>query len=348
LALPVAVSPQEPTMGSRIILFSKWVLPALLMGCACLNLQAQEFTALLGATRPDDSSHSSYSYQAEYRQVFFRNLSASASYINEGHFPGHHRDGEAIEVWGRLPSPHSHVSFDLGVGAYYYYDTQVAAGGGSLDVHGTAPIYSASVTGYFSERAFYRATINHIGPNGEPKTNTAVLGVGVWFGRDHRPTPGDLGDSPSDRDFMPEHEVTVYAGQSVVNTFLSPTGRAYAMEYRHSFYRHIDWTVSMIYEGNPEIVRRSGLAAQGWAVNEFFNDRFTAGIGFGPYFYIDSKHPSDQGTTNPPKVAGLGSLSLSERLSHHWMVRLVCNRVGSNYNRDADIILLGLGYRWAS
>jgi hypothetical protein len=246
-----------------------------------------------------------------------------------------------------LPFDNNRFVFSLGAGAFYYYDTQSLPGGGSADVHGTAPIYSGSFTAYLSNRLFCRGIVNHISPNGDVKMNTVAVGIGVWLGQDKRPTPGEMGDTPSERDYHPEHEVTVYAGQSVVNTFLSQKGRAYAMEYRQSFYRHFDWTTSLIYEGNPEIVRRSGLATQAWAVNSFFGDKMMVGIGVGPYFYIDSKHPSDQGATNPPKIAMLGSLSLAERLSRHWMMRLVMNRVTSNYNRDADIYLLGLGYRWS-
>jgi hypothetical protein len=133
----------------------------------------------------------------------------------------------------------------------------------------------------------------------------------------------------------------------VVNTFFSPSGRAYALEYRRGFARHIDGTASLIYEGNPLIVRRSGFATQGWAVNSFFADRVTIGIGFGPYVYIDSKHPAAAGSRTPAAIAGLGSLSITQRFTEHLLARLLFDRVMSNYNRDADVFLLGLGYRWA-
>jgi hypothetical protein len=35
------------------------------------------------------------------------------------------------------------------------------------------------------------------------------------------------------------------------------------------------------------------------------------------------------------------------RLSEHWIIRAVFDRVTSSYNRDSDIFLVGLGYRWA-
>ena len=324
----------------------RWLLSAMLMAFACLGLNGQEVTVSKGWMHTDEGGHSTFTYQVDYAQDFYRTLTVSVAYINEGHVPGHHRDGSALEVWARLPFDHNRFSVALGAGGYYYDDTQMLPGGGSADVHGTAPILSVTGTGYLSDRWFYRAVLNHISPAGEMKTNTAALGVGFWFGHDQKPIQGELGDTPSERAYLTEHEFTVFGGQSVVNTFFSPQGRAYAMEYRRGLDRHIDWTASLIYEGNPLIVRRSGLATQGWAVNAFFNDRITVGIGFGPYFFIDKKHPVAAGERDPARVAGLGSLSVSERLAEHWMVRLVFNRVMSNYDRDADIFLLGLGYRW--
>ena len=39
-------------------------------------------------------------------------------------------------------------------------------------------------------------------------------------------------------------------------------------------------------------------------------------------------------------------LTFSVRLSERWVLRTVFDRVTTNYNRDSDIFLVGLGYRW--
>jgi hypothetical protein len=49
---------------------------------------------------------------------------------------------------------------------------------------------------------------------------------------------------------------------------------------------------------------------------------------------------------NPAAIAPLASLTFSVRLSEQWTVRTVFDRVTTSYNRDSDIFLLGLGYRW--
>ena len=147
------------------------------------------------------------------------------------------------------------------------------------------------------------------------------------------------------QDYVTGNELTAFGGQSVVNTFLSEKARAYALEYRSGIMPHLDWTATALYEGDPEIVRRNGLASQLWAVNTFFNDRVSVGIGAGPYLYIDKKHPVT-GDKIPAAIAPLVSLTAAEKIYDHWVVRLTWDRVVTTYNRDSDIFLLGLGYCW--
>jgi hypothetical protein len=314
--------------------------------CAGLKLQAQELTFLGGLMSKSNFGQTSFTWQVDYRQDFCRNFAASIAYINEGHVSRHHRDGTAWEAWGRLPLFQDRVSLSLGLGAYYFYDTQPLPGGDTANVHGTAPIYSLSATGYLSNRWFYRLMLNRISPAKELNVNTLTVGAGFWFGQDRKPTSGKLGDAPTEHAYVTENELTVFGGQSVVNTFFSQTARAYAAEYRRGVFPHVDWTASAIYEGDPEIIRRSGVATQLWFVNTFFNDRITVGGGLGPYIYLDHKHPANADQKNPAAIAPLASLTFSVRLSEHWIMRMVFDRVTSSYNRDADIFLLGLGYRW--
>jgi hypothetical protein len=318
----------------------------LLLGCAGLGLPAQELSLLGGVMKASGVKETSYSYHLDYRQDFYRNLAASITYVNEGHIPGHHRDGYAVEAWGLLTTPHDHFSVSIGLGAYFFYDTQVLTAGGSADVHGTAPIFSVAGTGFLSHRVFYRVRLDRVLPAHEMKVTNAVVGVGFWFGQNEKPTQGGLGHAKDEQASMSKNELTVFAGQSVVNTFLSESAWAYALEYRRGIIKHVDWTATLIYEGNPQIVRRSGVAAQAWAVNHFFHDRVSVGIGFGPYVYIDRKHPEAASRINPAAIAPMASLSITERLSDQFHLRLLVDRVSSSYNRDADIMLLGLGCRW--
>ena len=80
-----------------------WKLAALFLLCASLKIEAQELTLLGGIIPKTNAQGSSYTWQVDYRQDFFRNFAGSIAYINEGHVPGHHRDGTAWEAWALFP-----------------------------------------------------------------------------------------------------------------------------------------------------------------------------------------------------------------------------------------------------
>ena len=319
-------------------------LPFLCLLCVSPWVRGQELTFLSGNMKAGTAG-SSYTWEIDYRQNFYENLAASFSYINEGHVPGHHRDGDALELWGSLPFDHGRVTVSLGGGAYYYYDTQVSPLGGSADVHGTSLIYSAAVTAYFSDRWFGRLMVNRIAPTHQIQSTTAALGIGFWFGRDTKPVPGKLGDAPAMKEYVTENELTLFGGQSVVNTFFSEKALAYALDYRRGLAAHLDWTITAIYEGDPQIIRRNGLASQLWAVNTFFDEKVFVGAGLGPYIFIDHRHPAS-GQKFGAAVAPIFSITAGRQLSDHWVARITWDRIITSNSRDADIFLVGLGYRW--
>jgi len=295
---------------------------------------------------------SSFSWDLDYSQHFSKYLSGSIGWVNEGHIAGHHRDGTVAQLWLDSRWLDDRLILAVGAGEYYYFDTVPLGNHDSADLHGNGPIYSFSATAYVTDRIFARFLINRINPSSDFHSNTALLGVGYWFGQDKRPTPGKLGGSPTEARFVTGNELTFYTGRSVVNTFESEHGEAYAAEYRRGLSRHLDGTVSYIYEGDPKITRRSGLGVQVWPVNTFFNGRISVGLGLGVYVYIDNKHPTPRrqlgvgASVNTPALAPLVSPTFAVRLSEQWIARFTWHRVVTNYNRDSDVFLLGFGYRW--
>jgi hypothetical protein len=326
-----------------------WCAVALL-GVA--RLGAQELSFLAGGAGTPNLRTSSFSWDLDYKQHLYKNLSASVTWINEGHITGHHRDGTAGQIWLDVPLDDGRYSLSAGVGGYYYFDTVPDGVGGSLDLHGSAPIYSLSATAYVTHRWFARFQINRINPHNDFHSNTALLGVGYWFGQEKHPTAGKLGATPEEAKFVSGNEVTVYAGRSVVNAFYSEHGLAYAADYRRGLSRHLDGTISYIYEGDPKITRRSGLGLQLWPTNTFFDGRVTIGMGFGVYVYVDNKHLGTTrqlpvgGTFNTPAFAPLISPTFSYAFSDSWLARFTWHRVVTNYDRDSDVFLVGMGYRW--
>lgn len=315
-------------------------------------LRAQEFSLLAGRMfTPDLTAHnSSYAWQIDYRHGIYRNLEASIAWINEGHVRGHHRDGNAFELWYRLPLFSNILRLSAGVGPYYFYDTQPLPGSdnGSLDVHGVAPIFSLSAAGVLRGRWFWRVMLNRINPTTDIQTNTILAGMGVWLGAQPSLPQKNLPNLlhwAENRVGGNRRELTVFGGWSVVNTLLSQHALAGAVEYRWSVAPTIDATVSYLYEGNPHIIRRSGVALQLWPLTKSFGDRFELGIGVGAYVYIDRRQPLPTGQKSSAAVAGIVSPTMSYRFGHGWFLRVIWDRVISDYNRDADVWLVGLGHR---
>src|SRR5437868_5179203 len=127
---------------------------------ALTQVHAQELTVLAGTMHSDPGS--SYTFEVDYRQNFIRYFAGSVSYINEGHVVGHHRDGTAFELLGRLPFNNDRYEISVGVGPYFFYDTRPLLNGDTENIHGTAPIFTLSGTAYLSNRWYVRALFNRI------------------------------------------------------------------------------------------------------------------------------------------------------------------------------------------
>ncbi|OYV00820.1 MAG: hypothetical protein CFE26_23560, partial [Verrucomicrobiales bacterium VVV1] len=87
------------SMNRRFLRSSPWcvVLLLVLLGVG-LRLPAQELSFVGGVMNTANFAESSYTWQVDYRQNLYRNFAASIAYINEGHVPGHHRDGTAWQA----------------------------------------------------------------------------------------------------------------------------------------------------------------------------------------------------------------------------------------------------------
>lgn len=288
------------------------------------------------------AGETSYAWAVDFRHDLGRHLAWSASWLNEGHTATHHRDGFAGEIWGNVLTS-DHLTFSLGAGAYRYFDTQLRPAGDTVNLHGWTPIYSISATYYTDSRWFLRATANRVVRASDLATNTVLIGAGRELGKKVRDLPRGLWDTQ-----RTALELTAFAGKTIVNTGASEDAFATAVEFRDGLARNIDWTFSWINEGDPQIVRRNGLASQLWFVDEYFGRRFSLGFGIGAYWYFDQRNLPSSGKQSDRAFAGLFSPTFSVRFAPHWLARLTWNRVLSDYNRDADVILAGIGYRWGN
>ena len=318
------------------ILFMAFLLPP-------LPSLASEISVLAGGTEGIDARDGSYAWQTAFRYNFLRNVSASLSWINEGHLEEHKRDGFAVQGWGRVPLLENRLSIGIGAGIYNYFDTLQLPGGDHKNIHGWAPVYSFTATYYTKRPWFVQVAVNHIHPGGDFSSNTYLAGVGyrLWKEAD-APFVGVPGDPAR----TTSYEVMPFLGQVVVNHPGNEQGIGSGVEFRMGIDKYLDWTVTWLNEDVPGTLDRIGLGTQIWLVDAFLARRITLGFGAGLYSFVDFEPPPDSGKSRKLDFAGLLTVTTSYRFSDRWFTRFNWNRVMSNDSRDTDIFVLGLGYRW--
>ena len=213
-----------------------FVIALVLCGPWVSRLLAQEITVAGGMTRDSDIHDNSYAWAIEYLQGLNEYTAFSVAWVNEGHFPYHHRDGNAFQYWGRLNVLDRRLSLALGAGPYRFFDTTAAAHGGTWsDTHGWGAIESASATWYFKSRWMVQGRVNWIQARHNFDSWSATVGVGYQLSPP--PSQGPLPRPPHQADWTTRNEVTLLAGQTVVNSFQSPSSLASSFEYRRGIGR---------------------------------------------------------------------------------------------------------------
>jgi hypothetical protein len=301
---------------------------------------AQELTLSAGATRTDEPAANTYGWVITYSHELSPHFFASLSYQNEGHVPGHHRDGHAAQLWARAPLG-DRWSIAGGVGPYRYFDTTVAeAGGRYSDAHGWGFISSVALLWESPQKPwFYQLRVDRISTASSLDSTAFMFGVGYRLPQDGIHFLRDLS---TEGVRLPRNELSLLAGQTIVNSLESETSRvAGSVEYRHAFGQYLRGTVAWMDEGDARLIRRNGIVTQLWLEPTFDDARYTLGAGLGTYLAVD-QYRDDKGSF----ASGIVTLTASHRLGQRWVARFSWNRIVTKYDRDTDIILLGVGYRF--
>ncbi|HZZ10061.1 MAG TPA: hypothetical protein VFE79_05175 [Paraburkholderia sp.] len=307
------------------------------------SASAQEFSLLTGPLVSDSAN--SYSWEANYREGLGRYAAWSFSWLNEGHIPDHHRDGQAVQIWGRLPLWNDRLELSAGVGPYRYFDTTEASAGGEYsNTHGWGALWSVRAAYYFDRRWIAQMQLNHAQVFGGPDTTALLFGVGYELEGNDEPGPRQRG-IPRTRN-VTQNEITAMFGATILNSTESESAAAAGLEYRRGLGRYVDVSASYLHENGHIQSRRDGVAAQLWATRAFFNDRLTLSAGIGPYVSITQNDDLPENRTGDGRVSGLVSVSASYRLGEHWLTRVTWNRVVTRYDRDTDVIVAGVGWRF--
>ena len=321
-----------------------------LLAVTVSSVRGEEFNLLGGVIRNSETNDSSYSWQVEYLEKLNKYLAASLSYLNEGHVPSHHRDGHAVSLWARSPLVDRHLLLALGVGTYFFYDTTAArAGGDYSNTHGLGTIFSLALTWKTDSRWQYQIRSNAIKGYNSIDTLSVLAGIGCDLEdrlktEDHGEQPGEAYDKSRQTG---KNELTLLGGQTIVNSFNSDKSIAASLEYRRGLMRYLDATVAWIYEGDNRLLRRNGITPQLWLVDAFVEEKLELGVGAGAYFSVDHyRRPENNSSQSNHSVSAIVTLTAAYRFHPDWSVRTSWHRIVSGYDRDADILLVGVGYRF--
>lgn len=300
---------------------------------------SQDFYVYGGGTRDAQSHAETFAWGLAYMRDVGEHVTASFTYLNEGHLPNHHRDGYTPQVWVRTNVISPRLSLSAGIGPYLYFDTASGRGQDDYNTHGLGGIFSLAATWRTENRWRFQLRANWIGATNSLDTLTLAAGIGYQL--DALPSAGSRTTAPPPTE-RTSNEITLFMGESTLNRLDSRHTAAEAVEYRRGLTRYIDWTIGFLNEGSSVPLERYGITSQVWLLHPFFDEHLALGIGAGPYIAYDEYRGRHGSTT----VNGLIGLTASYRFSPHWAVRLTWDRVATNYNQDTDVLLGGLTYRF--
>jgi hypothetical protein len=308
-----------------------------------MTLSAQEVALLAGRTEPMNRAVSAHGWQMDLRMDLAPGLAWSGSYLNEGHWLGHKRDGLAAQVWGRIPLFDDKISLGLGGGLYCYWDTHTIAPGQFSDLQGWTALYSVSVQYLPDAPWFARLNYNLTGLSRRNGSETLLLGGGVRFGE---PSARKTHSSRSLDPDQTGDEVVLFQGVSILNSLVDQKGLAAGVEFRKGLLPHMDWTFTWLYEGDPRVLRRNGAGSQVWLVGRPADQNLSLGFGLGAYAFLDHKRQFHRWKEAREDVAVLASLTTAYHFPQNWVARITWNRVATRNSRDTDNFVLGLGTSW--
>jgi hypothetical protein len=312
---------------------------ALFLPTVC-SAEGYELSVLAGTMQDTDTGKPSYAWQLEFRKWIHERFAVSLNYLNEGHVPSHHRDGGAVQAWTRSELFVSRLFLSGGIGPYYYFDsTQPTSGAGYANEHGWGILGSLALAWHGESRLIYELRANFVETD-FMDTRTLLFGIGYQWGA--LPEPTGPARSPAN-DPPKKNELTFFAGRTIVNSYESEHALALGVEYRRRLGQFIEGTIGLLDEGSTGTIDRTGAMAELWLFREILNGRISLGAGGGGYYARDTAHQHGQGGADH-FLSGVVSLTAGCRIASDWTVRTSWSRMHTHYDRDTDVILLGMGY----
>jgi len=298
-------------------------------------------TGYAGGLVSDDGDSATYSYAFEYRRPVLGDFAGSFTWLNEGHIPNHHRDGQAIQVWWRSqPDERVHgLSFDLGIGPYRYYDTtRPNPDERYINQHGWGWLASASANYRFDNHWVGSLRLNQVDAHGNFDSTELMAGVGYIFDVQSISNPSDTPRAPAHNTV----EVDALAGETILNSFKSQTNTTGGIGARLQMTDWLSASATYLNAGESDSGWRSTLMAQLW-FEQALTPHVTIGAGPGGFFPIDAGY---DGHTPKERASAMIGVEAGYIFDRHWIGRLIWDRVGTGDSHDSDIFVFNLGYQF--
>jgi hypothetical protein len=226
-----------------------------------------------------------FAYSIGYRQQLRGVLSASVSYVNQGHYDRrsdhHSRDDFQFELFlDKRPSA-GPVEFRIGGGGAYYSETDRTRGNTSdfQNWQGFGLVASAVVDVDISDRLFVEGRVHRHFVFERYDSTNVLLGMGFRLRNTGR--TDDRLAQPS------KHAIRIQYGRGILNSNHSEAlPDAFQLAYESRLSKRFAASVSYLHEGSAPQLRRKGVALQG-EVRQPLGDAVTLGGGLGPYINVD-------------------------------------------------------------
>lgn len=309
-------------------------------------LSAQMVAFEAGGLKGTESEGNTYSWRMEYRQPLGDGWGVGLGWLNEGHLPDHHRDGQALQLWKYWQPRKGRLMIGLGAGVYHFYDTKTGALSGYENEHGYRGLFTLSALYAFGQNGRWIGLleINRTEGASSPQSQALLAGIGIRIGKPFHETVG----APSTRNLIVDQSVNLYVGTAIQNSFSSESDSGYQVEYRQNFAPTWEWSVAYSNEGSLGTFQRDGFVAQAWYGDWFLDQKLKLAFGAGPY--VTNTRELDPQTREitgrQVKVVGRITVLVAYRTSRQVLLSAAWNRTATDDHKDTDLIVAGLGYAW--
>jgi hypothetical protein len=303
---------------------------------------AGELDGFYGRIESDTTYERTYTWAIEYREPIREHLSGSFIWLNEGHQPNNHRDGQAVQLWWHTEPGPAGLVFEGGAGPYRYYDTHLLHTMPDFeDKDGWGALVSASADWYFANHWFSYLRLNQVLVQDKYNTSSVTVGFGYRFASKLAEALVEGGVEPAP--IAPRWEIDSMLGERVANSAHSETGPAESVDVRRTLSEHFAVTGTLLAGQNTKLDWRAGIAAQLW-LQQYLTPKFSAGAGAGAFIVSEDDNVKD--ASAPSNLAAMISVSLAYSLGPTWTLRATWDRIGTGDDHDCDIVRLGIGYRF--